>query len=106
MAKYLIEASYSTSGVRGVAEKGGSARRDIVGKLIEDAGGKMESFHFAFGDVDVYVVCDLPSNTAASALALAINRTDATKIRTVVLLTPEEVDSAAKMAPDYKPPGA
>jgi uncharacterized protein with GYD domain len=106
MPKYLIEASYGSAGVRGVAEKGGTARREIIAKLIADMGGSVESFYFAFGDADVYVVCDLPSNEAASALALSINRSEATKIKTVVLLTPEEVDAAANMTPEYKPPGS
>ena len=106
MPKYLIEASYATEGVRGVAQKGGSARRETVGQLIASMGGKMESFYFAFGDADVYVIVELPSDEAATALALSINQSAATKIRTVVLLTPEQVDAAASMVPEYKPPGS
>src|SRR5208282_3338404 len=106
MPKYLIEASYSTEGVRGVADKGGTARREAVEQLIAASGGKLESFYFAFGDADVYAIVDLPSNEAAAAVALAINQTDKTSIRTVVLLTPEQVDAAAKMSPDYRAPGA
>jgi uncharacterized protein with GYD domain len=106
MPKYLIEATYGSEGVRGVAQKGGSARRDTVGELISSLGGTMESFYFAFGDADVYVIVDLPSDEAATALALSINQTAATKIRTVVLLTPEQVDKAAGMVPEYKPPGS
>jgi uncharacterized protein with GYD domain len=106
MPKYQIEASYSTEGVRGVADKGGTARRTAVEQLIAGIGGKMESFYFAFGDADVYVIAELPSDEAASALALSINRSGSTKIRTVVLLTPEQVDAAAKMTPEYRPPGS
>jgi uncharacterized protein with GYD domain len=106
MPKYLIEASYAAEGVRGVAEKGGSARRETVGELIASMGGKMESFHFAFGDADVYVIAELPSDEAATALALSINQSAATTIKTVVLLTPEQVDAAAKIVPAYKPPGS
>jgi len=106
MPKYLIEASYTSAGVGGVADKGGSVRRETVGKLIAGLGGELESFYFAFGDADVYVFCDLPSNEAATALALSINRTEATRIKTVVLLTPEQVDAAANMTPEYKPPGS
>ena len=106
MPKYLIQASYTAEGVRGIADKGGTARRDAVEQLISSAGGKMESFYFAFGDADVYATAELPSDEAATALALSINRSDATRIKTVVLLTPEQVDAAAKMAPDYKPPGS
>ncbi len=105
MPKYLIKASYSTKGVSGVASKGGTARREAVEELIAASGGELESFYFAFGDADVYAIVDLPSNEAAAAVALAINQTDKTSIRTVVLLTPEQVDAAAKMAPDYRAPG-
>src|SRR5271166_4036870 len=96
MPKYLIEASYSTEGVRGVADKGGTARREAVEQLIAGSGGKLESFYFAFGDADVYAIVELPSNEVATAVALSINQSDRTKIRTVVLLTPEQVDAAAK----------
>ena len=106
MPKYLIEASYTSKGVGGVADKGGTARRDTVEALIASIGGKLESFYFAFGDADVYATAELPSDEAATALALSINRSDATRIKTVVLLIPEQVDAAAKMAPDYKPPGS
>lgn len=106
MPMYLIEASYSTEGTRGVADKGGTARREAVEQLIAANGGKMESFYFAFGDADVYVISELPSNEAAAAVALSVNRSGAVKVRTVVLLTPEQVDAAAKMAPEYRPPGA
>jgi uncharacterized protein with GYD domain len=105
MPKFLIEASYSSEGVTGVADKGGTARREAVEQLIAAAGGKMESFYFAFGDADVYVIAELPSDEAAAGLALSINRSGSTKIRTIVLLTPEQVDAAAKMAPGYRPPG-
>lgn len=106
MPKYLIEASYETEGVKGVAAKGGSARREVVEALIGSMGGKMESFYFAFGDADVYVISDLPSDEAAAALALSINQSGSTKVKTTVLLAPEQLDAAANMVPAYRPPGA
>jgi len=106
MPKFLIEASYQPEGARGVAQKGGTARREIISQLIGSMGGSVESFYFAFGDADVYVVADLPSNEAASALALSINQSSVTRVKTVVLLTPEQVDEAARMTPDYRPPGS
>jgi uncharacterized protein with GYD domain len=106
MPNYLIEASYSNEGVGGVADKGGTARREAVEQLISSIGGKVECFYFAFGDADVYAIAELPSDEAAAALALSINRSGSTTIRTVVLLTPEQIDAAATMAPDYTRPGA
>ena len=105
MPKYLIEASYTTEGVRGVAQKGGTARREAVAQLINSVGGNMESFHFAFGDADALVICELPGDEVAAALAMSINQSGATKARTVVLLTPEQVDAAAKAVPEYRAPG-
>jgi len=104
--KYLIEASYGSEGVRGIAQKGGFARREVIEELIASIGGRMESFYFAFGDADVYVITELPNDEAAAALAISVNQSGTTKLRTVVLLTPEQVDAAASMVPDYKAPGS
>jgi uncharacterized protein with GYD domain len=65
MPKYLFEASYSVDGVKGVQSAGGGSRRDAVAQLAESVGGKLESFHFAFGDRDAYVIVDLPDNESA-----------------------------------------
>ncbi len=53
MPKYLIEASYSPEGVKGVRDAGGCSRRDAIEHLAESVGGSLESFYFAFGDADV-----------------------------------------------------
>jgi hypothetical protein len=50
------------------------------------------------------VVVDLPDNVAA-AVATAVAATGAVSIKTTVLLTPEEVDAAAKVDVSYRPPG-
>jgi uncharacterized protein with GYD domain len=106
MPKYMIEASYSQEGVEGVKNKGGSSRRDAVAQMAESLGGKLESFHFAFGDADAYVIVDLPDNEAAAAAALAVNAAGGAKAKTTVLLTPDEVDAAAKLSAGYRPPGS
>jgi uncharacterized protein with GYD domain len=106
MPKYLIEASYTVEGVKGVQSAGGTSRRDALAKAAESLGGKLESFYFAFGDHDAYTVLDLPDNESAAAVALTANAAGGAAVRTVVLLTPEEVDAAAKRSVEYRPPGA
>jgi len=106
MAKYLIQASYTPEGVKGLMRDGGSSRRTFVGDMIKKAGGSMESFYFAFGDADVYVICDLPDLASATALSLAVNATGAVSLKTVTLISAEEMDSASKKQVGYKPPGA
>jgi len=106
MPKFLFEASYTLEGVKGVSGAGGSSRRDAVAAVAESAGGTLECFYFAFGDRDAYVVCDLPDNESAAAVALTVNAAGGATVKTVVLLTPEEVDAAAERTVDYRPPGS
>ena len=105
MPKYLIEASYTLEGIKGLQSAGGSSRRDAVAKVAESVGGRLEILYFGFGDHDVYTVVDLPDNASATAVALAVSASGAVTTRTTVLVTPEEVDAAAKRSVDYRPPG-
>ena len=106
MPKFLIEASYTPDGVKGVQTEGGSSRRDAVAQVAESVGGRLESFYFAFGDHDAYVIADLPDNESAAAVALTVNAAGGATTKTTVLLTPDEVDAAAKRSVTYRPPGA
>src|SRR5262249_205492 len=105
MPRYLIEASYTLEGVKGVSKEGGSKRREAASAAIQGLGGKVESFYFAFGDPDAIVIADLPDNASAAAASLAINASGAVNVKTKVLLTPEEMDSAAKKTVNYRAPG-
>jgi uncharacterized protein with GYD domain len=105
MPKYLTIASYTAEGAKGLFKEGGSARRAAVEKLVESAGGRLEAFYFAFGENDVYSLADLPDHASAAAVALAVTASGAVRVKTVVLVTPEEVDQAAKKAVQYRPPG-
>jgi uncharacterized protein with GYD domain len=66
----------------------------------------VESFHFGFGSDDYYVIVDLPGNAAAAAAGLTVSAAGGVHNRTVVLLTPEEVDAATKLSPSYRAPGS
>ncbi|HEV8611987.1 MAG TPA: GYD domain-containing protein [Gemmatimonadales bacterium] len=106
MPKYLWQASYTSEGAKGIRQGGGTARRAAVKELIEKAGGKLEALYFAFGKADAIVIADLPDQATAVAVSLAVNATGAAGLKTTVLLTPEEVDAAAKKSVDYRPPGS
>ena len=106
MAKYLVQASYTAEGVKGLLKDGGSGRRSAVAKLIESVGGKVEAFYFAFGSRDVYIIADMPDNASAAAASLAVNSTGAVTTTVTVLLTPQEVDAACQKTPAYRAPGS
>jgi uncharacterized protein with GYD domain len=105
MAKFLWKASYSSDGVKGLLDEGGTGRRAAVEQLVGNLGGKLEAFYYALGDDDVIVIVDLPDNTTAAAISLTINSIGAVQIKTVPLLTPEELDEATKKSVQYRPPG-
>lgn len=106
MPKYLIEASYTDAGMRGVLAKGGTARREAVEKMLSNVGGHLESFHFAFGDTDAYLICEVPDNITAAAVGMAVGSSGMVRAKTTVLLTPEEIDRACTADFTYIAPGS
>ena len=69
-------------------------------------GGSLESFYFAFGDADVYAIIDMPDNVAVASVAQTVSASGAVHAKSVVLLTPEDVDESAKKTVEYAPPGS
>ena len=96
MPKYLTMVSYTPEGIKGLVKEGGTARRRAVEKMLESLGGRLEGFYFAFGENDAYVITDGPDNATAAAISLAIT-TGAVRTKTIILLTPEELDQAVKI---------
>jgi uncharacterized protein with GYD domain len=131
MAKYLAQISYTVEGAKGLIKEGGSKRLEAVEQLTKDlsppavqlpltmsfcsmeavdhlvkgVGGTLEAFYYAFGDYDLIIIMELPDNASAAALSLAVTASGASKVRTTVLLSPEEIDQATKKSFNYRPPG-
>ena len=72
---------------------------------VEALDGKVRSFDFAFGADDAILVIELPDNVSAAALSLAVSSTGLVAVRVVPLITPAEIDEAAKKSVAYTPPG-
>lgn len=106
MPKYLAQGSYTAEGTKGVLAEGGSGRREAVERVLRSCGGTLESMYFAFGDNDFYVVVDMPDDVSMAATAMAVRATGAVMSKAVPLLSPEEVDEAARKTVDFRPPGA
>jgi uncharacterized protein with GYD domain len=106
MARYLYKVSYSHDGLKGLMEQGAASRVEQIGQIIAGNGGTMKSFDFAFGATDAYVILELPSDTAAAALSLAVAASGVARLETVKLLTPAEVDEARGIQTGYVPPGS
>jgi uncharacterized protein with GYD domain len=102
----MITGSYTLGGARGLVAEGGSARRAATEQLVASLGGTIEAYYFMFGEDDFVLIADLPGNVAAAAGALTGSASGGIKVRTIPLLTPEEIDAAVKLSPTYRAPGA
>ena len=106
MPKYLVQASYTAEGTRGLLKGGGgTARKAAVQQLVQSLEGKLDTIYYGFGDDDVFVIMDLPDHISAAAIALSVRASGAVNLKTTVLLTPEEIDQAARKTVQYRPPG-
>ena len=106
MGKYLFQANYTQAGLAGLQREGGTSRRAALTATVESVGGTVEAMYYAFGDRDVYLIVELPDETAATALSIAIGAAGALDINVTVLVTPEAVDEAIAKSVAYRPPGA
>jgi uncharacterized protein with GYD domain len=105
MPKYLVRVSYTTEGAKGVLKDGGSARRKAAEDAVAAVNGKVEAFYFAFGEDDAFLIIDVPDPTSAAALALTVAATGTIDSSMTVLITPEEIDEAARKHVAFRPPG-
>src|SRR5262245_35408270 len=105
MAKFMMKASYTAEGTKGLLKDGGTARRAAVQKMIEGLGGRVECFYFTFGDPDAFAIVDVPDSVTITAASLAVNATGGARVSTTVLLTAEQVDEALKKKVSYRGPG-
>ena len=105
MPKFLIQASYTAEGAKGLMKDGGTKRRQAAESGIKSAGGSIEAFYFAFGDDDAYVIVDAPDYATVAAASIAINASGAVRTKTIALLTPEDIDQAVKKTVNYRAPG-
>jgi uncharacterized protein with GYD domain len=105
MPKYMVAASYTAEGLKGLQKDKASGRRSAVNKVVEGLGGKVEAMYFALGDQDVMVIVDLPDAVSVTALALGVSASGLVRTKTTALLTVEETDKALGKKLDYSPPG-
>jgi uncharacterized protein with GYD domain len=105
MSKYLIKGNYVGAGVKGLMADGGSERVHAASAAIASVGGSLECMYFAFGETDLFAICDFPDTASATAMSLLINSTGAVAISLTPLMTPEDVDAAVAKSPSYHPPG-
>jgi uncharacterized protein with GYD domain len=106
MTHYLMQVSYNAAGVKAMVEHPQN-REDAARKGIESLGGKLHAFYFAFGAYDLALICELPDNASAAAVAMTVGASGLfSKFETTVLMTTAESMAAMNKAKSvsYTPP--
>jgi uncharacterized protein with GYD domain len=106
MAQYLLQVSYSQQAWASLV-RSPQDRTEVVGKVVENLGGKLDRIWFAFGEHDVVAILEMPDNVSAAALAIAFSAGGAcTQVKTTPLLGVQEGLQAMKKAGQtgYRPP--
>jgi uncharacterized protein with GYD domain len=107
MSTYMVQAAY-TSAAWGKLVQRPENRMEALRPVIEQLGGKLLAWYYTWGDYDVVVLFDVPSNINAAAVSMAVAAGGAVKgIKTTPLMTPEDGFDAMLLAQGagYRPPG-
>jgi uncharacterized protein with GYD domain len=107
MPHYLIQVGYNSAGVAALVKEP-QDRIEKVRPAVEALGGRIETAYYAFGDHDIILICELPDNTSAAAMAMAVGAGGTVSAyRTTVLLTADEATRAMNRAGEaaYQPAG-
>jgi len=108
MAIYMIQASY-TSGAWGKLVQRPENRQEALKPVIEQLGGQLLAWYYAFGEYDVMILVDVPGNVNAAAASMAVAAGGAVKaLKTTPLMSPDEGFDALLLAQGagYRSPGA
>ncbi|MFF5860157.1 GYD domain-containing protein [Streptomyces sp. NPDC012751] len=106
MPKFLIQATYTHEGTKGLLEEGASSRRAAVEQLVAGLGGTVEAMYFAFGEDDLVCIIDFPDPVSMAAVSLSVKASGALRTRATPLLTLDEIDEATRRRVTFRPPGA
>ncbi|AWW39076.1 MULTISPECIES: GYD domain-containing protein [Streptomyces] len=106
MAKFLIQATYTPEGTKGLLGEGASGRRAAVEQVVGDLGGTVEAMYFAFGADDIVIILDFPDAVSMAAVSLGVKASGALNTRATPLLTVDEIDEAARRQVAFRAPGA
>ena len=107
MPQYLVQFAYSPQAWQALMQKP-EDRTAALDALAKQAGGRLVSLHYHFGEFDGFVILEAPDDQAVNATVMAVQSAGGVRAtRTTKLFSPKEfVDAlsrAGKIA--YQAPG-
>lgn len=106
MPKFLVEATYTAEGHKGLSTDKGSGRKAAVAQAVKKLGGKLEVMYFCLGEHDAILIVDMPDHLCVAALASVACASGMVRTKTTLLLSVTEADEAFSKAVAYRAPGS
>lgn len=106
MPKFLVEATYTAEGFKGLTKEKPSGRKSAITQAMKKLGGKLDAIYFCLGENDVILIADMPDHISAAALSSSVCASGMARTKTTVLLTVDEADEAISKPVAYRGPGA
>jgi uncharacterized protein with GYD domain len=98
MAHYMFQASFTSEAWAKMVQEPQN-REQSIRPVIEQLGGKLVGYWFAFGESDAIVIVQMPDNVSAAAVSLAAASAGALKsLKTTPLMSVEEGMQAMRKA--------
>jgi uncharacterized protein with GYD domain len=98
MVLYMVQFAYTAEALASLA-KNPQDRSVPVKELVQKLGGQFVGFYYCFGEYDGIALAELPDDTAATALALAVAGPGHLKAyKTTKLFTIQETMEAMRKA--------
>ena len=88
MPKFISLVNYSMKGIENIKES--PARLDVVKKLCESMGTKVEGFYLTMGRYDIILIVDAPNSETAAKILLTITSGGAVSTETLTAFSEEE----------------
>ena len=89
MASYILLASYTEQGIKGIKET--VKRTDAVKALAKKAGITMKESYWTLGQFDVVAVFDAPDDEAMTAFSLSVAKMGNVKTQTLRAFSGKEM---------------
>ncbi|MCD6079905.1 MAG: GYD domain-containing protein [Candidatus Omnitrophica bacterium] len=88
MAKFLLLGKYSLEAMKGISAQ----RTQEAKKIVEKAGGKVNSIYALLGPYDLALVVELPDDKSAMKVSLELTRMSGIAFTTLPAVDVEEFD--------------
>src|ERR1700758_3943358 len=94
MSKYLIEATYTAEGLKGLQRDKAAGRTNALQAALKTIDGQLDCVYWCLGERDVVAIVDVPNMAAIAALSTMASASGLLRTRTTMLMSAEEMDAA------------